>query len=488
MIVTKSLKKKILISSITCASGIFLISAAIGGYYSSCNSNPYKPFYRTIANDSKQALFSAYLAAKMDGAKLLLLPGFALKPSLELALNDPRFNNMGFLLIDDIYKGLSTTQVASLNFRVDEGSFITGISIGMYLNQYKDYFKKDDGQLTWGCYGGSNISPVTSYMGGFQQGIQFFNEKIVPSSEGLEPIQQIILGNSVGDNFAGGFGPTDGNAIIDKFLLKPIDCLIPVAGPQASSAASKIQQKNKRTIVIGVDSPLENNSLFNNYKLPNDPTCLSPTQIIPFSSLKKLETIIPKIITKMNDGSSNENNIGGLGYNSLGNIENNGVGVSQSGEKYFIDAIQKINPSSSNIDSALTYIKSQSEFTRLSEKQYSVYYAQQKPNYNPNPVENDKIGSFPYSIQLEGTQMEPFNPNKVEPTSNMNLNQWKEKENFNLKNFVTKGCQKDSDKIELILSTANSVLLDSSFAEASYIGMYTFFKENDINIPPIKGK
>ena len=127
-------------------------------------------------------------------------------------------------------------------------------------------------------------------------------------------------------NFAGGFGTTDGNALINAFLNQKVDALMPVAGDQTTQAVRMIKQLNLRTIVIGVDSASELNTNANQtlpisgYQEVNGSTAIGGTnKIIQFSSLKKMDEMTLGIINNINENivlPKDIKNVGGLGYHA----------------------------------------------------------------------------------------------------------------------------------------------------------------------------
>lgn len=475
------LKNKILKISFGISLGVITIGAIVGGYSNSYNANPYRKYYRTTVSDSIQSVVATFRSAIENGAKLLILPGFTAYDPMIAALKQEVFNNTGFLLIDEKLKNdgtensvdKATSQVATIQFRTDEGSFITGIALAQYLNDHKDYFKQDDNKLTWGTYGGMNFSSVTSYMGGLQQGIEFFNNQIVPKDpKNLEKIHQVFLGDTNADNFAGSFASDGGNSIIDLFLQKNIDCLIPVAGPQASVAAAKIaSKKDKRTVVLGVDVALENSSVIKEYQLPDGKD--KPNSIVPFSSLKNISEITPKVMDAINKGinySLNNEGVGGFGVNTLGNILNNGVGVSENGKKFFTKAFSTFkNNSPLSYDDALIELQSELAFKKLSTDEGLVFVANStKFKYTDLPIKS--------TIYSKNPKLKPNN-------YNMTQEEWNLKSSFNLDNFIKDKVQSDDNKIKIIVTPSTAVLLDNSFNHSSYLALYFFFKTYNINIP-----
>lgn len=505
MVISKSSKLAIALStSIPCIAAI-TTGVVVGGYFSSKNANPYKEYYRVPATDSTQSFLAAFNSSILHNARLLVLPGFTLNPPMTEALKINKFNKTGFLLIDDTYSGSATSQVASIQYRVDEGSFITGISIAMYLNEYKEYFMNNDGKLTWATYGGLNFSSVTSFMAGFQKGIDFFNNIIRPMNNNLRKVEQISLSqgaNDLNNNYAGGFGPADGNSLIDKFLVKEVDCLIPVAGPQTMSAASKIVIGNKPTIVIGVDSAVEDDRTAKTYKLPkltlhNNPDGSKPKQpeqVIPFSSLKKIPQTIPQMVQAINHQDSfpaeiPESKIGGFGVQSLGDVYNDGVGVSKPGELYFINAMKILNPSVIDNQSALKELNKYPEFSKYFVSNSSSLIGTKTEEFFKDSFISGS-SYFEYQLPINAKLYDPPPkqiPKEIE-SPNMSQKDWEEKLSFNLNGFIQKGAQSDSEKIKIILSTSSSILLDASFSQAAYLGVYYFLKDGyGINIPKIEG-
>ena len=136
-----------------------------------------------LTSASNDGLIQSYLAAAVNGTKLISAPGYTHTSPITQALSitkDQNFaiykhmNDLGFLLLDDkygspIFKGnqidnsvaqpIWTTNVASAQFRTDLGTFLVGIALGEFLNEYQYYFADDeDHKLTFATYGGSNFS------------------------------------------------------------------------------------------------------------------------------------------------------------------------------------------------------------------------------------------------------------------------------------------------------------------------------------------
>ena len=163
------IRKKLLIG-LCSALGVGVIASLIGiGYTINKPTMRYNSYTATPLSSSTSDLIQAYFSSAVDGSKFLYLASFTHTTPLTNALNitkeeNPAIHNYlgktGFLLIDDKYglpifndngiglkntnQPIWSTNVASVQFRVDLGSFITGIAIGEFLNEYQSYFLNDN--------------------------------------------------------------------------------------------------------------------------------------------------------------------------------------------------------------------------------------------------------------------------------------------------------------------------------------------------------
>lgn len=208
--------------------------------------------------------------------------------------------------------------VASVLFRSDQGAFLSGVSTCMYfidnLRMYHEEGKYQD--LSVGVYGGQPFSTVTIYMGGFQRGIEFFNEFVLRKSflyhlrdaldnkKTIEGDWEKIFSNSkykdklqawwdnptslentekdklinpityrgdlydefsvkmlkLGDfntHFTGSFAAGDAIGITKQMLNRGVSAILPVAGSQTIDSCQEVFNQNSKCIVIGVDSAME---------------------------------------------------------------------------------------------------------------------------------------------------------------------------------------------------------------------------------------
>ena len=566
------IKKWMWVGPLSIISTGVVVGAVVGGYISNQNSDPYRLYSAVPTGSSNTNLIQTYFASIVNGSKLLMLPGYTHTIPLTQALgvtkesNKPMYNYMnkaGFVLLDDSYgvpifndenqvdnsviQPVWSTQVASMKFRTDLGSFLTGIAVAEFLNEYQYYFAPNEGdKLTWATYGGATFSSVTGYMGGLQRGIRWFNENIVPGNitedgRPFKEVEQVFLGDTVNSNFANGFGATDGNQLITNFLQKNVNLLVPVAGTQTQQAVRLINQLKKRTIVLGVDTAAEDDTNTNlslstpGYETINGSKEIGGTnKIVQFSSLKKLDVAGSKIMQNIDEGIEEpvgDSTIGGFGYQSLGTTNNDCVGVSPAGYPYFIKAIdryqEKNNPKIKSIETlneqeltnayknAVSVIEKTDYFQSLNEPENKVYYAY--PNWKDGEKYDDKKSWSYADLPNQGSEMMPLNINELPEwfksyysLSSVDINQWSQeyqtryyslikwfndneqeiniRKEFNLKGELTKeNYEKDKSLIKVVTNSPDTPLLDKSFAQTTYMGLVEYWKKQGINLPIPKG-
>ncbi len=535
------LKKKYIITIIT-APIIVASATAIGvSYYYSSQKQVYNHYYTAPSSSSNTDIIQSYLASVVNGAKLLYLPSYVHGVPLTESLNIKKeqnqilynyFNKTGFLLLDSNYgfpvfiekkdeKGnvigidgldyqqpIWSTNVAAVLFRADLGSFITGIAAAQLLNENQDYFGTE---LTWCTYGGLPFSTVTCFMGGFERGVEFFNKNIVPLKPEFKEVKKILLNENQSGNFANGFDPNQADDLIGNLLNMKPSLILPVAGPQIGSAARLIRQRNTKTVIIGVDSAIEEDDTVNlplNGLEPNKN--IGNNKIIQFSSVKNLGDMLNLITQNINKGKNipdqNESleyaHIGGIGYSSLGTLFNGGVGVSESGKKFFINAMQILD--NTKYDSYMAALKSTNPI-----------YIQILKNLDLPENKTYSIGSsqtFSYAdITNSGAQMLPIEKSDEEIKKWLNnfyndkfvdqrfdlIKEWIEnnkstidiRKKLNLTNEFNKQDYLDNKNISrIIFQSPTSILFDNSFYQSCYSGLIDYWKQEGIELPPIPKK
>ncbi|MDE5617335.1 MAG: BMP family ABC transporter substrate-binding protein [Ureaplasma sp.] len=537
------LKKKYIITMITAPIVVALATGIGVSYYYSSQKQVYNYYYTAPSSSSNSDIIQSYFASVVNGAKFLYLPSYIHGVPLTDALNITEqqnkilysyFNKTGFLLLDSNYgfpvfnektdsngkviqvdgfsgsQSIWTTNVAAVLFRADLGSFITGIAAAQLLNENQDYFGEE---LTWCTYGGLPFSTVTCFMGGFERGIEFFNQNIVPLKQGYKEVKKILLSENQTGNFANGFDPNQGDDLINNFLNKKPSLILPVAGPQIGSAARLIRQRNLRTIVIGVDSAVEEDDTINLplVDLPSNKT-IGNNKIVQFSSVKNLGDMLNLITQNINSGKNLPNsnaalevsNIGGIGYSSLGTLFNGGVGVSKAGEQFFISAMEILD--GVQYDSYMSALKSTNpifvqKLQELDKPENKTYSLGSGETFSYADITNNGAQMLPISgsdVEIKQWLKDYYNDNDdiIEQrfsiiknwiaSNQQTLNIRKE---LNLTNQFNKQDYLNNKNISrIIFQSPTSILFDNSFYQSCYSGLIDYWKKQGVELPPIPKK
>lgn len=99
-------------------------------------------------------------------------------------------------------------------------------------------------------YGGLDIAPVTIYMDGFWEGVQYYNKQKSKTVQVLGWSETTQNGS-----FAGSFtDQTKGEQLATNFLQQGADVIFPVAGGTGLGAAAAAQSSGGKDVVIWVDT------------------------------------------------------------------------------------------------------------------------------------------------------------------------------------------------------------------------------------------
>ncbi len=463
-----------------------IIGVIVGGYFAISQLDKYRSYYVTPSNDTSRGFIDAYKNAVYNGAKVLLTPGFTHKDPIIQSFKEygDFFADTGLMLFDEAMSATDSGayNTWSITFRSDLGSIQTGIAMCMFLNYYQDVFYKD-GKLSYGIYGGLPYSSVTSFMGGIQHGVEWFNQNVAGKDSDVEINNQVVSINfkpiewvksDIGD-FAGGFGPSQGTAISNHLITKNIDVLVPVAGPQTWTAMDQIMKLNYECVLLGVDSAMEEDALNSELDFKSKYGQIGNGKYVQFSSLKDLSkatyralqivnngNIIPEPPSDVTDPNERANyfknfsetgavgEISGFGTMAVGNIENQCVGVSTEGQPY--------------LDKAL-------EITGLEDPALDAFYSQPENMYwtgSNGTIYN--YGEAPFGLNQNFKNLFADNPTDADKI-------------LNLKDFIQPNEVNATSKIKVVLSTTTSVLMDSSFSQSCYMGMVEFYKSLNYQIP-----
>ncbi len=183
-----------------------------------------------------------------------------------------------------------------LLFAVDEPSFQAGyLAAGM----------SETGTVC--TYGGINIPPVTAFMIGFENGVNYYN--------GQNGTDVQVLGwktNTASETGGEGFfrgnfeSLDDGRSFAENFFDEGCDIILPVAGPAGVGSAAAAQERG--LAVIGVDADF--------YQ-----TVPEFREVYLTSVLKKIDVVVAEAIRRMDSGEFEG------GTNFIGTTANGGVGL-----------------------------------------------------------------------------------------------------------------------------------------------------------------
>jgi basic membrane protein A len=140
-----------------------------------------------------------------------------------------------FAIVDSNGNG---TNVQGLQFNTAQAGFLAGYLAAGYSKTGKV-----------ATYGGLKIPPVTIYMDGFWEGVQYYNSKKGASVQVLGWDEKAQNGS-----FAGSFtDQTQGQQLANNFIQGGADVIFPVAGGTGLGSAGAAQASGK-AVVIWVDS------------------------------------------------------------------------------------------------------------------------------------------------------------------------------------------------------------------------------------------
>ncbi|MGF1665980.1 MAG: BMP family ABC transporter substrate-binding protein [Acidimicrobiia bacterium] len=221
---------------------------------------------------------------------LIVTVGFLLGAATETAANANA--EQQFAIVDFAYdEGVITNgNVQGLVFAIDQAAFLAG------------YIAADQTQTgVVGTFGGINITPVSAFMEGFAQGVNYYNEQ--------KGTDVTVLGWDIEAQdglFTGNFDSLDdGRAFAENLMAEGADIILPVAGPVGLGSAAAVQD-NGSARLIGVDA---------------DWTQTAPEfgDVILTSILKRIDVAVADAARAVVDGA--------VGPLLVSTLESGGVGV-----------------------------------------------------------------------------------------------------------------------------------------------------------------
>jgi len=235
-----------------------------------------------------------------QGCGLIVTIGYLLAAATEeAAAANPDVN---FAIIDD--NSIDLPNVKHLVYNTAEAAFLAGYAAASYSTT-----------KIVGVYGGLPIPPVTIFLDGFVQGVEYYNEQ---KGESVEVKGWDVEAQN--GSFIGGFAAgTESKQAAQTLIDAGADVLLPAGGPIFLSAAEAIRDSSKPIALIGVDADLfltnpENSDLFLT------------------SIMKGIAPGVTEITVAAGGGEFD-----GAPY--VGTLENNGVGIAP-----FHDFESKISP------------------------------------------------------------------------------------------------------------------------------------------------
>ncbi len=267
----------------------------------------------------------------LSDTQLLVLGGYQHKDALEAFCGSIEANR-GIVYIDGI---VESGNINSITFKTQEAAFYAGYLSAKYLSDNKtDFDVKGSEGLKVGTYGGMDIQPVTAFMGGFQQGVEFWNANIKDDQSKVEFIK---LGSSAESYFSGNFRAGGGKAISEKLVNKGADMILPVAGPQTLDTLKVVEEKGAITLVIGVDT-----DQVTQYKGHEDRFFTSILKKMDIASYNAIQVIL----------GDKEDKDYGLGKVTEGTMANELLGLANSGDNKMANSEYEFAKEDSKISAA----------------------------------------------------------------------------------------------------------------------------------------
>ena len=239
-----------------------------------------------------------------QGDQLVVAVGFLMHDAVEQVAK--AYPKTHFLIIDDAIT--DRPNVTSAIFNTEQCGYLVGAMAGL-LQQEKGVTGLN-AKNTFGVVGGMNIPPVTSYIAGFQQGVQ----KTDPGAKVL-----VKFANSFTDQ-------TLGSQMAQNEISNGADILFQVAGGTGLGVINAA--KTAGVYAIGVDA---------------DQNYLAPSTVIT-SALKGVDTATYDVIQQVKDNQFKS----GIQYF---NLANNGVGIAKTNSVVPASIVTQVNDFASQIKS-----------------------------------------------------------------------------------------------------------------------------------------
>jgi basic membrane protein A len=235
-----------------------------------------------------------------QGCNIIVTVGFLLADATKAAAEaNP---DVDFAIIDD--SSIDLPNVKPIVFDTAQAAFLAGYAAASYSKT---------GIV--GTYGGIPIPPVTIFMDGFVDGVNYYNT--------VKGTSVKALGWDVAKqdgSFTGGFDANDTAKSTAKNLIdQGVDVLLPVGGPIYISGAEAIKDSGKDIALIGVDADVTQ----------TDPSVAS---ILLTSIMKGMQVGVEDVVKSTADGKFDNSPF-------VGTLANGGVAIAP-----FHDYASKVDP------------------------------------------------------------------------------------------------------------------------------------------------
>src|SRR5690606_5280341 len=235
-----------------------------------------------------------------QGCNIIVTVGFLLADATKAAAEaNP---DVDFAIIDD--SSIDLPNVKPIVFDTAQAAFLAGYAAASYSKT---------GIV--GTYGGIPIPPVTIFMDGFVDGVNYYNT--------VKGTSVKALGWDVAaqdGSFTGGFDANDTAKSTAKNLIdQGVDVLLPVGGPIYISGAEAIKDSGKDIALIGVDADVTH----------TDP---SVPGILLTSIMKRMQVGVADVVKSTADGKFDNSPF-------VGTLANGGVSIAP-----FHDFESKVDP------------------------------------------------------------------------------------------------------------------------------------------------
>lgn len=222
-----------------------------------------------------------------QGCDLIVTVGFLLNEATATAsAANPDIN---FAIIDDVVEG---DNVKPILFNTVEAAFLAGYVAASY---------SETGVV--GTFGGIPIPPVTIFLDGFVQGVDYWNETKGENVQALGWDFEAQTGA-----FTGGFAPgTEALTAAQGLIDQNADVIMPAGGPIYFSGAEAIRDSGRSIAMIGVDKDI----------FESDPDI---SDLLLTSVLKNIAVSVYDVVTAAAEGNFDNSTY-------VGTLENGGVGI-----------------------------------------------------------------------------------------------------------------------------------------------------------------